>query len=119
MVFGADGDRDPSKREEMGAIASRLSDAVVVTDFHPRYEDPAAIRRVLLDAARAAVPEREIYEVADPKSAFRKALSLAGEGDVILYAGPGHENYHEVAGEKIPYSARDDARNALHEYGWL
>jgi UDP-N-acetylmuramoyl-L-alanyl-D-glutamate--2,6-diaminopimelate ligase len=119
MVFGADGDRDPSKREEMGSIAARLADAVVVTDFHPRYEDPAAIRAVLLDAARAAVPERELYEVADPRAAFRKALSLAGEGDVVLYAGPGHEDYHEVAGEKIPYSARDDARNALHEHGWL
>ncbi|MCS5733522.1 Mur ligase family protein [Herbiconiux daphne] len=119
MVFGADGDRDPSKREEMGAIAARLADAVVVTDFHPRYEDPAAIRRVLLDSARAAAPGREIYEVADPRAAFRKALSIASEGDVVLYAGPGHEDYHEVAGEKIPYSARDDARNALHEHGWL
>ncbi|MFB2598412.1 Mur ligase family protein [Herbiconiux sp. P17] len=119
MLFGADGDRDPSKREEMGSIAARLADAVVITDFHPRNEDPAAIRRVLLDAARAAVPEREIYEVAEPRAAFRKALSIAGEGDVILYAGPGHENYHEVRGERIPYSARDDARNALHEHGWL
>ncbi|WP_066038989.1 Mur ligase family protein [Herbiconiux solani] len=119
MLFGADGDRDPSKREDMGAIAARLSDAVVVTDFHPRSEDPATIRRVLIDAARAAVPDREIHEVADPRAAFRTALSLAEEGDVILYAGPGHEDYHEVAGERIPYSARDDARNALHEHGWL
>jgi UDP-N-acetylmuramoyl-L-alanyl-D-glutamate--2,6-diaminopimelate ligase len=119
MLFGADGDRDPSKREEMGAIAARLSDAVIITDFHPRSEDPAAIRRVLVDAAKAAVPEREVHEVADPRAAFRHALTIAGDGDVILYAGPGHEDYHEVAGERIPYSARDDARNALHEHGWL
>ncbi|MCS5722810.1 UDP-N-acetylmuramoyl-L-alanyl-D-glutamate--2,6-diaminopimelate ligase [Herbiconiux sp. CPCC 203407] len=119
MVFGADGDRDPSKREDMGAIAARLADAVVVTDFHPRYEDAASIRRVLVDAAKAAVPEREVHEVPDPRAAFRHALTIAGEGDVILYAGPGHEDYHEVAGERIPYSARDDARNALHEHGWL
>jgi len=119
MVFGADGDRDPSKREDMGAIAARLSDAVVITDFHPRYEDPAAIRSVLLKAAREAVPERELHEVPDPRAAFRAALDIAGENDVILYAGPGHEDYHEVAGERIPYSARDDARNALHEHGWL
>ena len=119
MVFGADGDRDPTKRADMGAIAARLADAVVITDFHPRYEDAASIRRVLIDAARAAVPDREILEVADPRAAFRAALDIAGEGDVILYAGPGHEDYHEVAGEKIPYSARDDARNALHEHGWL
>ncbi len=119
MVFGADGDRDPSKRADMGSIAARLADAVVITDFHPRYEDPAAIRRTLLEAARAAVPEREIYEVPDPATAFRTALSIAQDDDVILYAGPGHEDYHEVAGTQIPYSARDDARNALHEHGWL
>ncbi|MDF2442880.1 MAG: UDP-N-acetylmuramoyl-L-alanyl-D-glutamate--2,6-diaminopimelate ligase [Subtercola sp.] len=119
MLFGADGDRDPSKRVEMGQIAARLADAVVVTDFHPRSEDPAAIRKVLVDAARAAVPSRELYEVADPHDAFRKALSIAGPGDAILYAGPGHEDYHEVAGVHIPYSARDDARLALHESGWL
>ncbi|CAN5172842.1 UDP-N-acetylmuramoyl-L-alanyl-D-glutamate--2,6-diaminopimelate ligase [soil metagenome] len=119
MLFGADGDRDPSKREEMGEIAARLSDVVVITDFHPRSEDPASIRRVLVDSARAAVPAREIYEVADPREAFRKALSVATPADAILYAGPGHENYHEVAGEHLPYSARDDARLALHEFGWL
>ncbi|PPF86942.1 UDP-N-acetylmuramoyl-L-alanyl-D-glutamate--2,6-diaminopimelate ligase [Subtercola sp. Z020] len=119
MVFGADGDRDPSKRVEMGQIAARLSDVVVVTDFHPRNEDPAAIRKVLVDAARAAVPSRELYEVADPRDAFRQALAVATPDDAILYAGPGHEDYHEVAGVHIPYSARDDARLALHESGWL
>lgn len=118
MVFGADGDRDTTKRVDMGTIASRHADVVVVTDYHPRYEDPAVIRRVLVDAARAAVPDREIYEIADPAAALRKAVSLATEGDTILVAGPGHEDYHEVAGVKIPYSARDDAREALREAGW-
>lgn len=119
MVFGADGDRDTTKRTDMGAIAARGSDAVVITDFHPRWEDPAAIRATLLDGARGAVPDLELYEVADPRAAFRTALSLAGEGDVVLYAGPGHEDYQEVAGERIPYSARDDAKLALREAGWL
>lgn len=119
MVFGADGDRDKTKRADMGAIAARGADAVVITDFHPRFEDPASIRATLLDAARAAVPDGELYEVPDPATAFRRALSLAGEGDVVLYAGPGHENYQEVAGVKLPYSARDDARLALQEAGWL
>ena len=119
MVFGADGDRDTTKRADMGAIAARGSDAVVITDFHPRWEDPAAIRAALLDGARAAVPDLELYEVPDPRAAFRAALALAGEGDVVLYAGPGHEDYQEVAGERIPYSARDDARLALREAGWL
>lgn len=119
MVFGADGDRDTTKRTDMGAIAARGSDAVVITDFHPRFEDPATIRAALLDGARRAVPDLELYEVPDPRAAFRKALSLASEGDVVLYAGPGHEDYQEVAGERIPYSAREDARLALREAGWL
>jgi len=111
MVFGADGDRDTTKRADMGAIAARGADAVVITDFHPRSEDPATIRAALL--------EGELYEVADPRAAFRAALALAGDGDVVLYAGPGHEDYQEVAGQRLPYSARDDARLALREAGWL
>ncbi|TYL51088.1 Mur ligase family protein [Agromyces mariniharenae] len=118
MVFGADGDRDTTKRAEMGAIAARGADVVVITDFHPRWEDPAAIRAALIAGAREAVPDREIHEIADPRAAFRAAVALAGEGDAILYAGPGHEDYHEVKGVKIPYSARDDAKQALREAGW-
>lgn len=119
MVFGADGDRDTTKRTDMGAIAARGADAVVITDFHPRWEDPAAIRAALLEGARSAVPDGELYEVPDPRAAFRTALSLAGEGDVVLYAGPGHEDYQEVAGQRLPYSAREDVRLALREAGWL
>jgi UDP-N-acetylmuramoyl-L-alanyl-D-glutamate--2,6-diaminopimelate ligase len=119
MVFGADGDRDTTKRSDMASIAARLADVVVITDYNPRFEDPASIRSVLLEAARAAREDVELYEVPDPRLAFRQALSVAVEGDVILHAGPGHEDYQEVAGEKIPYSARDEARLALQEYGWL
>jgi UDP-N-acetylmuramoyl-L-alanyl-D-glutamate--2,6-diaminopimelate ligase len=119
MVFGADGDRDKTKRAAMGAIAATGADAVVITDFHPRFEDPALIRATLMAAAKIAAPHGELYEVPDPATAFRRALSLAGVGDVVLYAGPGHEDYQEVAGVKIPYSAREDARAALQEAGWL
>ena len=118
MVFGADGDRDKTKRDDMGSIAARGADIVVVTDFHPRFEDPAEIRATLIDAARRAVPTRDIYEIADPREALRHAISLAGPGDTILYAGPGHEDYQEIAGVKHPYSAREDARLALREAGW-
>lgn len=119
MLFGADGNRDATKRVDMGMIAARGSDIVVVTDFHPRFEDAASIRAVLLQAAREAVPDGEFYDVASPPAAFRMALSLAHEGDTILYAGPGHEDYHEVHGVKLPYSARNDSRQALRDAGWL
>ena len=118
MVFGADGDRDRSKRGEMGAIAAREADVVVITDFHPRSEDPATIRAALIEGARSARPQGELYEVPDPREAVRAAIDLAGESDAILYAGPGHENHREVAGVRLPYSARSDARIALQEAGW-
>jgi UDP-N-acetylmuramoyl-L-alanyl-D-glutamate--2,6-diaminopimelate ligase len=119
MVFGADGDRDPSKREAMGALAAAGADTVVITDFHPRFEDPASIRAALLAGARSAASGADIIEVPKPSEAIRWAISHAADGDVVVYAGPGHEEYHEVAGDKIPYSARDEARAALRESGWL
>lgn len=117
MVFGADGDRDRTKRAAMGRYAA-AADTVIVTDYNPRFEDPAAIRSTLVNAVRAASPEVDLHEVADPAEALRLAVSLAGPGDTILNAGPGHETAMEVRGEHIPYSARDEARNALREAGW-
>lgn len=119
MVFGADGDRDATKRAAMGSIAARGSDVVVITDFHPRTEDPAAIRAALLAGARSAGAGSDLYEVADPHAAVRFALTLVTEGDAILYAGPGHENYREVAGKHLDYDAREDVRLALREAGLM
>jgi UDP-N-acetylmuramoyl-L-alanyl-D-glutamate--2,6-diaminopimelate ligase len=101
----------------MGAIAARGADVVIVTDFHPRTEDPAAIRAALLEGARSAHTSAEILEVADPQAAMRRAIRLAGEGDAILYAGPGHEDYREVNGIQLDYNAREDVRAALREAG--
>ena len=118
MVFGADGDRDVMKRSELGAISARLADIVIVTDYHPRSEDPAQIRAALLSGAHGARPDGDIREEADPATAVRLAISLASVGDVIFYAGPGHEDYREQGGEKIPYNAREDVRRALNEAGY-
>lgn len=119
MVFGADGDRDVTKREEMGRIASELGDVVIVTDFHPRSEDPQTIRDALLAGARTAAHPAELHEIAEPSAAIAAAVAMSGEGDTILWAGPGHEDYRELAdGVKIPESARELARDALREAGW-
>lgn len=118
MVFGADGDRDATKRPAMGRIAAELADAVIITDYNPRTEDPEAIRRVLVESARAAAPGKDIREIPDARLGIREAIAMAQEGDTILLAGPGHETYAEVGGRKIEYSARDEARDALREAGW-
>lgn len=117
MVFGADGDRDVTKRHDMGAIAARGADVVIITDFHPRTEEPAAIRAALLEGAHAAGTRAEILEEADPQVAMRLAIRMAGENDAILYAGPGHEDYREVNGVYLDYNAREDVKAALREAG--
>lgn len=118
MLFGADGDRDKTKRGDMARVAAEGSDILVITDHHPRFEDAASIRKTLVDAAREAYPEHELYEVSPPEAAIRKAVSLVGEGDSILWAGPGHQDYRDIQGVRTPYSARDEARAALREAGW-
>ncbi|MFA5606497.1 MAG: UDP-N-acetylmuramoyl-L-alanyl-D-glutamate--2,6-diaminopimelate ligase [Leucobacter sp.] len=118
FMFGADGDRDTTKRHEMGRIAAAGSDVLIVCDYHPRTEPPEAIRAQLIAGAREA-NHAQVIEEGDPRAAIRLAISIAGPDDVILYAGPGHEDYQEVAGKHIPYSARDEVRGALREAGLL
>ena len=118
MLFGADGDRDASKRPAMSQIAADGCDILVITDHHPRFEDPASIRKVLVESAKSHRPDLEIHEVSPPEAAIRVAVSLAREGDAILWAGPGHQDYRDIRGVRTPYSARAEARAALKESGW-
>jgi UDP-N-acetylmuramoyl-L-alanyl-D-glutamate--2,6-diaminopimelate ligase len=118
MVFGADGDRDATKRHEMARVASEGSDILVITDHHPRFENAASIRATLVEGAHLAEHPAELHEVSPPEQAIRVAVGLAGEGDSILWAGPGHQDYRDIEGVRTPYSARDEARAALREAGW-
>jgi UDP-N-acetylmuramoyl-L-alanyl-D-glutamate--2,6-diaminopimelate ligase len=118
MLFGADGDRDALKRPDMARTAVEGSDITVITDHHPRFENAADIRRVLVDSARATDPQHELYEVSPPEDAIVKAVSLVGPGDAILWAGPGHQNYRDIEGVQYAYSARELARRALIDAGW-
>ena len=118
MLFGADGDRDASKRPAMASVAVENSDILVITDHHPRFEDPNSIRQTLVNAARVARPDAEIYEVSPPEAAIVKAVSLVQPGDSILWAGPGHQDYRDIRGVRTPYSARALARQALKDAGW-
>jgi len=126
VVIGADGDRDPSKREPMGRAAAERADLVVVTDHHPRTEDPAQIRRALVTGARTAVEARRerrdrlptVVELAEPSAAIRRAVRDVGTGDTVLWVGPGDTDYRVVGTEDLPYSPRRDARAALREAGW-
>ena len=117
VIVGADGEKDATKRGPMGRAAAEGADLVIVTDHHQRFEDPARIRRALLDGAHA-VRRDDVLEVPDPSEAVRTAVARTTTGDTILWVGPGHIDYRIVRGVDTPYSPRDDARRALVEAGW-
>ena len=118
MLFGADGDRDATKRPAMAEVAVTNSDILVITDHHPRFENPDSIRETLVASAKAARPDAVIYEVSPPEQAIILAVSLVQPGDSILWAGPGHQDYRDIRGVRTPYSARALARQALKDAGW-
>ena len=106
-VFGCGGERDVGKRREMGEVAARLADRVIVTDDNPRREDPALIRRAVLDACPGAV------EVGDRSRAIRTAIEGLGAGDGLLIAGKGHEREQIVGNRAIAFDDADVARSAM------
>lgn len=103
-VLGCGGDRDSTKRPLMGKVASELSDIVFVTDDNPRSEEPAEIRKAVLDGAGKGTAQ--VFEVADRRVAIFQALKLARDGDVIAILGKGHETGQEISGEVFPFDDR-------------
>jgi UDP-N-acetylmuramoyl-L-alanyl-D-glutamate--2,6-diaminopimelate ligase len=96
-VLGAGGDRDEGKRPEMGAVAARLSDVVIVTDDNPRSEEPGAIRRAMLAGAPGAT------EIGDRREAIAAAIAMAEAGDIVLVAGKGHEQGQIIGDRVLPF----------------
>ena len=109
IVFGCGGDRDAGKRPIMGEIASRLADAVIVTDDNPRSEEPSAIRSAIMDGAPDA------REIADRGDAIRTAIAELRRGDTLIIAGKGHETGQTAKGLTTPFSDHDVARSALQQ----
>ena len=108
LVFGCGGDRDRTKRPMMGQIAGDLADYVVVTSDNPRTEEPMGIIREILAGMGA---DSAPYEVEpDRRAAIRRALSLAGKGDLVLLAGKGHETYQVIGREKRHLDEREEVR---------
>ncbi len=105
-VLGAGGDRDASKREEMGQVSASLSDIFIITDDNPRSEDPSEIRRQLI-AGTAEISGSHVIEIGDRREAIARALHLARDHDVVAILGKGHELVQEVMGRTIAFSDID------------
>jgi UDP-N-acetylmuramoyl-L-alanyl-D-glutamate--2,6-diaminopimelate ligase len=109
VVFGAGGDRDTSKRPQMGEVATRLADRVIVTSDNPRSEEPDSIVDQILAGAGPGA-EREV----DRRRAIALAMSTAEPGDVVVVAGKGHEQGQEFeGGRKEPFDDVTVVRDAL------
>lgn len=102
-VFGCGGDRDKGKRPLMGAIASQISDKVIVTSDNPRTEDPESIILDILNGVPAEL-KNKVQKVIDRTTAIESAVSQMSEGDILLIAGKGHEDYQIIGTEKLPFS---------------
>jgi UDP-N-acetylmuramoyl-L-alanyl-D-glutamate--2,6-diaminopimelate ligase len=105
-VFGAGGDRDREKRPLMGRVVAELADEALVTSDNPRSEEPAAIAAEVVDGLDLDVE-------LDRRRAIERALESAGDGDVVVIAGKGHEQGQEIGGRRIPFDDREVARDAL------
>ncbi len=103
VVFGCGGNRDRSKRPEMGRIASENADELIITSDNPRDEDPDSI----LDEIERGITGDHYTRISDRAEAIRRALSMLKKGDLLLVAGKGHEQYQEIAGQKYFFSDQE------------
>ncbi|MGA9342997.1 MAG: UDP-N-acetylmuramoyl-L-alanyl-D-glutamate--2,6-diaminopimelate ligase [Rhodanobacteraceae bacterium] len=109
-VFGCGGERDAGKRPQMGAIAERGADCIIITDDNPRGESGDAI---VADIVSGLVNPGQAQVERDRASAIARAINMASAGDVVLVAGKGHEPYQEIAGVKRPFDDACIARSTL------
>ena len=112
-VFGCGGDRDRTKRPQMGRIAYERADRAVVTSDNPRTEDPEQILRDVVAGIEGPLDDDQV--IGDRAQAIRSAILQASPGDGIVIAGKGHEDYQILGTEKIHFDDREQARAALSE----
>jgi UDP-N-acetylmuramoyl-L-alanyl-D-glutamate--2,6-diaminopimelate ligase len=110
-VFGCGGDRDRTKRAPMGEIAGSMSDVAIVTSDNPRTEDPEAIIADIEAGLTKVAPSH--LKLTDRREAIFRAIKEAGEGDVVLIAGKGHETYQVLGDQRIHFDDHEVARDAM------
>ncbi len=109
-VFGCGGNRSRSRRFEMGEVSSNMADVTIVTSDNPRFEEPQDIVNDIIEGVKKG--PGAYVEIIDRKEAIRYSIEHAQDGDVIVVAGKGHEDYQEIRGVKYPMDDRDLIRDA-------
>jgi len=119
VVFGCGGNRDKTKRPLMGKVVGDASEVeyAILTNDNPRTEDPAKIALMAEEGLKSSKIKK--YDVIlDRREAIFNAIKYAKEGDLVLIAGKGHEDYQIVGETKFPFDDRIEARKSLEQLGW-
>jgi UDP-N-acetylmuramoyl-L-alanyl-D-glutamate--2,6-diaminopimelate ligase len=109
-LFGCGGDRDRGKRPQMGGVAERLADEVVVTDDNPRSEDGD---RIVADILEGMEQPEQVKVERNRATAIRLAIELAKPGDIVMVCGKGHEDYQLVGDQRLHFCDREQVREVL------
>jgi UDP-N-acetylmuramoyl-L-alanyl-D-glutamate--2,6-diaminopimelate ligase len=110
FLFGCGGDRDRTKREIMGRIASELADFVILTTDNPRSEDP---KEIIQEILKGVTDKSKVEVILNRKDAIISALGKAKEDDTVVLAGKGHEDYQIIGKEKLHFSEREIVEEEL------
>jgi UDP-N-acetylmuramoyl-L-alanyl-D-glutamate--2,6-diaminopimelate ligase len=109
-VFGCGGDRDTSKRSQMGSVAQQFADHIIITSDNPRSEDPQSIMQMIVDGLKPSMTNVQL--IADRAAAIMNAVRHADVRDIVLVAGKGHETSQEINGKKFDFSDQEHIRLA-------
>lgn len=116
-LFGCGGNRSKDRRFEMGEVSSRLSDLTIITSDNPRFEKPEDIIKDIETGVKRA--SGKYITIQDRKEAIKYAIEHGEEGDVIVLAGKGHEDYQEIEGVKYPMDERVIIDEIKRELGYI
>ncbi|MGF7185070.1 UDP-N-acetylmuramoyl-L-alanyl-D-glutamate--2,6-diaminopimelate ligase [Desulfitispora alkaliphila] len=117
-VFGCGGDRDRTKRPEMGKVAAKHSDFCVITSDNPRSEEPLQIIEDIIPGVESEISKNQYKVIENRLDAIESAIKVATEGDIIIIAGKGHETYQVVKDEVYPFDDRLVAKQVLRSMGY-
>ena len=112
-VFGSVGGRTFSRRGELGEVARDYADISIITSDNPNFEDPINVIDEI--AKQFDSSNKEFHKISGREEAIKLAYDIAKNGDIVLLAGKGHENYQLIQGERIPFSEKEILNNIVRE----
>ena len=102
----------------MGKIGREISDILIVTSDNPRTESPEEIiDQIEKGVSEAGCDEKPYFKLTNRRDAIRRAIEIGMEGDTVIIAGKGHENYQVIGEKKLPFDDKEEARIAMEEKG--